>query len=74
MLKIRAFLNSISDQKISKILRFCRRIGLSNVLENIDEIDLQGRILFKTAVKPTIFVTLIYLLISYVFANFLNCE
>lgn len=74
MLKIRSFLNSISDQKISKILRFCRKIGLKGALENIDEIDLQGRILYKTAIKPTIFVTIIYLIINYIFANILNLE
>jgi geranylgeranyl reductase family protein len=74
MQKIRSFLNSISDQKISKLLRFCRKIGLNSTLKNIDEIDLQGRTLYKTAMKPKIFVALIYLLINYIFANVLNLE
>lgn len=74
MQKIRSFLNSISDQKISKLLRFCRKIGLNSTLENIDEIDLQGRTLYKAAIKPKIFVALIYLLINYIFANVLNLE
>lgn len=74
MLRIRSFLNSISDQKLDKILRFCKRIGLNKAIENVEEIDLQGRTLFKTIVKPTVFVTLIYLLINYLVANDLNAD
>jgi geranylgeranyl reductase family protein len=74
MLRIRAFLDSFSDQKFSKILRFCKKIGLNNSIGNIDEIDLQGRTLFKTIVRPKVSATLVYLLINYIFANVLNLD
>jgi geranylgeranyl reductase family protein len=74
MLKIRSFLNSMSDQKIGKILRFFRKIGVNSALENIDEIDLQGRTLYKTIIKPKISVAMFYLLINYIFANVLNLD
>ena len=65
MLKIRAFLNSLSDNKFSKILRFCKRIGLNNSIRNVNEIDLQGRTLLKAILKPAVSITLFYLLSIY---------
>lgn len=72
MLKIRAFLNSLSDKKLSEIFRFLKKIGLNKTIENIDEIDLQGQTLFKAINKPKVSVALVYLFINYIFANSLN--
>lgn len=74
MLRIRTYLNSLPDKKFSKILRFCKKIGLNKSLRSIDEIDLQGRTLFKTIIKPTVSVALFYLLINYIFTNGLNLD
>jgi geranylgeranyl reductase family protein len=74
MLRIRNFLDSLSDEKLDRILRFCRKIGLNKTIENIDEIDLQGRTLLKTLIKPTVSVALVYLLINYLVANGLNLD
>jgi digeranylgeranylglycerophospholipid reductase len=74
MLKIRSFLNSLSDEKLDRILRFCKKIRLNKTIKNIDEIDLQGRTIFKTLIKPTVSVALVYLLINYLVTNGLNLE
>jgi geranylgeranyl reductase family protein len=74
MLKIRSFLNSLSDGQLDRILRFCKKIRLNKTIENIDEIDLQGRTLFKTIFRPTVSVALVYLLINYLVTNDLNLE
>jgi len=72
MLRIRTFLNSLSDKKFSEILRFFKKIGLNKAIGNIDEIDLQGRALFKTIIKPTVSIAMVYLFINYIFTNGLN--
>ena len=72
MLKFRSFLNSLSDDKLDKILRFCKKIGLNKTLQNVDEIDFQGRTLLKTIGRPAVSITLFYLFITYLTANTLN--
>ena len=74
MLRFRSFLNSLSDQKLDKILRFCNKIGLNKTIQNVDEIDMQGRTLIKTISRPAVSVTLFYLFITYLTTNTLNLD
>lgn len=74
MLKFRSFLNSLSDKKLDKILRFCKKIGLNKTLQNVDEIDFQGSTLIKTIGRPPVSITLFYLFITYLTTNTLNLE
>jgi digeranylgeranylglycerophospholipid reductase len=69
MLRLRRFLDSLSDEKLEGILRFCARIGLNNKLENIEEIDFQGKLLLNIATKPAMFATIAYFLKLYLSAN-----
>jgi digeranylgeranylglycerophospholipid reductase len=62
MLRIRRFLDSLSDEKVDEVLRFCARIGLDKTLENVEEIDFQGQALLKILMKPAIFAALAYFL------------
>jgi digeranylgeranylglycerophospholipid reductase len=69
MLKIRHFLDSLSDEKVDLALRFCARIGLAKSLENIEEIDFQGQTLLKLLTKPSALALLAYFVLLYLSAN-----
>jgi digeranylgeranylglycerophospholipid reductase len=69
MLRLRRFLDSLSDEKLDEVLRFCARIGLNKTLENVDEIDFQGQLLLKIVTKPAMFAALAYFLKLYLSAN-----
>jgi len=69
MLRIRRFLDSLSDEKFDEVLRFCARIGLNKTLENVEEIDFQGQAILKILTKPAMFAALAYFLTLYLSAN-----
>jgi digeranylgeranylglycerophospholipid reductase len=69
MLRLRRFLDSISDEKLDEVLRYCKRIGLNKAFENVDEIDFQGKLLLKIVSKPAMIAALAYFLILYLSAN-----
>jgi digeranylgeranylglycerophospholipid reductase len=69
MLRVRRFLDSLSDEKVDEVLRFCVRIGLDKTLGNADEIDFQGQLLLKVLTKPAMFAALAYFLTLYLSAN-----
>jgi flavin-dependent dehydrogenase len=69
MLRIRRFLDSLSDEKLDEVFRFCARIGLDKTLENVEEIDFQGQMLVKILTKPAMFAALAYFLKLYLSAN-----
>jgi digeranylgeranylglycerophospholipid reductase len=69
MLRIRRFLDALSDEKVDEVLRFCARIGLDKTLKNEEEIDFQGQTLLKILTKPAMFAALAYFLKLYLSAN-----
>jgi digeranylgeranylglycerophospholipid reductase len=69
MLRIRKFLDALSDVKVDEVLRFCEELGLGKALENVEEIDFQGQALLKILTKPATFAALAYFLTLYLSAN-----
>jgi len=69
MLRIRRFLDSLSDEKIDDILRVCNRLGLGKALKDVDEIDFQGKLLLQSLTKPAAAAALGYFLLLYLSAN-----
>jgi digeranylgeranylglycerophospholipid reductase len=69
MLRVRRFLDALSDKQLDEILRFCARIGLDKTLGDVDEIDFQGQMLLKFVTKPAMFAALVYFLKLYLSAN-----
>jgi digeranylgeranylglycerophospholipid reductase len=69
MLRIRQFLDSLSDGKIDQILRVCNRLGLGGALSDVDEIDFQGKLVLQMLTKPAGVSALAYLLLLYLSAN-----
>jgi hypothetical protein len=69
MLRIRKFLDALSDEKIDEVLRFCGRIGFDKTLGSVEEIDFQGRALLGMLKKPAAYAALVYFLRLYLSAN-----
>jgi digeranylgeranylglycerophospholipid reductase len=69
MLRIRKFLDALSDERLDRALRFCATLGLDKTLQNVEEIDFQGQTLLRIVKKPAAFSALAYFLLLYVSAN-----
>jgi digeranylgeranylglycerophospholipid reductase len=69
MLRLRHFLNSLSDEKVDEMLRFCGKLGVDKALRDVDEIDFQGKMLLKVLGKPSIIATVAYFALLYLFTN-----
>jgi digeranylgeranylglycerophospholipid reductase len=69
MLRIRRFLNSLSDQRLDEMLRVCGKLGVANALRDVDEIDFQGKMLLTAVRKPSMLAALTYFGLLYLSAN-----
>jgi len=69
MLRLRRFLNSLSDTKVDEMLRVCSKLGVGKALRNEDEIDFQGKMLAKSLAKPSIIAAFAYFALLYLSAN-----
>jgi digeranylgeranylglycerophospholipid reductase len=69
MLRLRRFLNSLSDKRLDSVLRFCNRLCVDKALSDVEEIDYQGRMMLQVATKPAILAALGYFGLLYLFAN-----
>jgi geranylgeranyl reductase family protein len=69
MLRIRRFLDSLSDQRFDEMLRVCGKLGVDKALRDVDEIDFQGKMLLNAARKPSMLAALTYFGLLYLSAN-----
>ncbi len=69
MLRLRRFLNSLSDEKVDQMLQVCNKLGVDNALTDVDEIDFQGKMMLKTLGKPAMLSALAYFAMLYLSAN-----
>jgi digeranylgeranylglycerophospholipid reductase len=69
MLRLRRFLDSLSDEKLDEMLRMCTKLGVDKALADVDEIDFQGKLLIKVLGKPAVFAALIYFGLLYLSTN-----
>jgi digeranylgeranylglycerophospholipid reductase len=69
MLRIRRFLDSLSDKRLDEMLRVCGKIGVDKALRDVDEIDFQGKMLLTAVKKPSMLVALTYFGLLYLSAN-----
>jgi digeranylgeranylglycerophospholipid reductase len=69
MLRLRRFLDSLSDQKMDEVLRFCEKLGVDKALKDVDEIDFQGKLLLKVLGKPAMLAAMAYFAMLYLSAN-----
>jgi digeranylgeranylglycerophospholipid reductase len=65
MLRLRRFLDSLSDEKLDDVLRVCGKFGVDKALKDVDEIDFQGKLLLTAIKKPAMIATLAYFAMLY---------
>jgi len=69
MLRLRRFLDSLSDVKVDEVLRFCGKLGVDKALSDVDEIDFQGKLMLKVLGKPSMLAAMAYFVMLYLSAN-----
>jgi len=69
MLRLRSFLDSLSDEKVDEMLRFCGKLGVDRALTDVDEIDFQGKMILTVLGKPSMLAALAYFAMLYLSAN-----
>jgi len=69
MLRLRRFLNALSDEQLDAALRFCARMGVDKALGTVEEIAFQGQTLLAVLKKPAMWAALAYFLTLYLAAN-----
>jgi geranylgeranyl reductase family protein len=69
MLRLRRFLNSLSDEKVDEMLRVCGKLGVDKALSDEDEIDFQGKMMLKAIGKPSMLAAVAYFVMLYLSAN-----
>jgi len=55
----------LSDDRIDKIVDLCVKLGVDNVLEEVGDIDFQGRSLIPMIKHPTALVIMLYFIYSW---------
>jgi digeranylgeranylglycerophospholipid reductase len=69
MLRIRRMLDVMSDHRVDRAIAFCKTQGLDKTLQNVKELDFQGKSLLRSIKSPKMVALLGYLLYSYLTAN-----
>jgi digeranylgeranylglycerophospholipid reductase len=69
MLRLRRFLDSLSDERLDEMLRACAKLGVDRALRDVDEIDFQGKMLLTAVRKPAMIAALVYFGLLYLSAN-----
>jgi geranylgeranyl reductase family protein len=69
MLRLRRFLDSLSDNKVDEMLRLCGKLGVDKALSNVDEIDFQGKLMLKILGKPSMLAAMAYFVMLYLSAK-----
>ena len=69
MLRLRRFLDSLSDEKVDEMLRICGKLGVDKALSDVDEIDFQGKLMLKVLGKPSMLAAMAYFVMLYLSAN-----
>jgi digeranylgeranylglycerophospholipid reductase len=65
MLQMRRMLNSLSDSRTDKIIDWCNRLGIDDVIEKVGDIDFQGRSLIHMIKYPGTLAVISYFLYSW---------
>ena len=69
MLRLRRFLDSLSDEKLDEMIRVCQKLGVNRALRDVDEIDFQGKMLLNALWKPSMAAAFLYFGLLYLSTN-----
>jgi digeranylgeranylglycerophospholipid reductase len=73
MRQIRKLLNSLSDDKVDRIIGLCRKLGVDSVLEEVGDLDFQGRSLIPMIKHPTTLIVMLYFIFSWLTSGRFSC-
>jgi digeranylgeranylglycerophospholipid reductase len=69
MLRLRRFLDSLSDEKLDEVIRVCQKLGVDKALRDVDEIDFQGKMLLGAFRRPSVAAAFLYFGLLYLSTN-----
>jgi digeranylgeranylglycerophospholipid reductase len=69
MLRIKKMFDALPDDKIDDAINFCAKIRLDKALQNVEDIDFQGRSFLRMLWNPRMPTALFYFFLSCLFAN-----
>lgn len=69
MRQARRMLNQLPDSRLDRIIGLCRELGMSRIIEEVGDLDFQGRMLIRAIRHPTSLGVLIYFLFSSLFSK-----
>ena len=64
MLKMRKMLNRLPDEKIDKLISLCTKLRMDQILQEVGDLDFEGRSLVRMARYPTTLVIAFYSILS----------
>jgi len=64
MRQARKLFNNLTDEKIDKIIRLCAKLGVDKSLEEIRDLDFQGKLLIRLIQHPATSIAALYFLLS----------
>jgi len=64
MRQARKLLNRLTDEKVDKIIRLCAKLQLDKSLEEVRDLDFQGKLLIRLIRRPATSIAVLYFLLS----------
>ena len=64
MRRARKLLNHLTDEKIDKIIKLCAKLGIDKSLEEVRDLDFQGKLLIRLIRHPAMSIAALYFLLS----------
>ncbi len=64
MRRIRQLLNRLSDRQMDKVISLCSTLGVNRILEEVGDLDFQGKSLIRMVQHPGVLIVTLYSLFS----------
>jgi len=64
MCRIRQLLNRLSDKQMDKVISLCSQLGVNRILEEVGDLDFQGKSLIRMVRHPGVLAVTLYSLFS----------
>ncbi|MDH5461993.1 MAG: hypothetical protein OEX09_07215, partial [Candidatus Bathyarchaeota archaeon] len=62
--RIRRLLNRLSDSQMDKVISLCSQLGVNRILEEVGDLDFQGKSLIRMVRHPGVLVVTLYSIFS----------
>lgn len=69
MSQTRELLSRLPDNKVDKIVDLCAKLRVDKVLEEVGDLDFQGRSLISMVKHPSTLIVMLYFILSWIAAR-----